>query len=106
MMMSIVLLALAAGLLHGYNQQRARAEHAKQFGRMSLLFNTAASRLQALLQDEPGSGEPGSGEPGSGEQGREQARALIVALGREALSENGDWVLLHRERPLEVPRAG
>jgi len=101
MMMSIVLLALAAGLLHGYNQQRARAEHAKQFGRMSLLFNTAASRLQALLQD-----EPGSGEPGSGEQGREQARALIVALGREALSENGDWVLLHRERPLEVPRAG
>jgi hypothetical protein len=89
-MMSIVLLALAAGVLHGFNQQRARAEHAKQFGRMSLIFDTAARRLPLLLEsgDEAG------------------ARALLFALGREALAENGDWVLLHRERPLEVPRAG
>jgi hypothetical protein len=34
------------------------------------------------------------------------AQHLIEELGKEALEENGDWVLLHRERPLEVPHAG
>jgi hypothetical protein len=29
--------------------------------------------------------------------------ALIEELGKEALSENGDWILLHRDRPLDVP---
>ena len=33
------------------------------------------------------------------------APALIEELGKEALVENGDWVLLHRERPLQVPKA-
>jgi hypothetical protein len=28
---------------------------------------------------------------------------VLRELGQEALEENGDWVLLHRERPLEVP---
>jgi len=31
------------------------------------------------------------------------ARLLILELGQQALGENGDWVLLHRERPLEMP---
>ena len=68
---------------------KARSEHAKQFGRMSILFDTADRRLEALLS-----------------AGRyADARDLIRDLGREALLENGDWVLLHRERPLEVPHA-
>ena len=28
-------------------------------------------------------------------------QALIVAVGREALSENGEWLIAHRARPLE-----
>jgi hypothetical protein len=31
------------------------------------------------------------------------AKSLIRELGDEALAENGDWVLLHRERAIEVP---
>jgi hypothetical protein len=27
-----------------------------------------------------------------------------VSLGKEALAEHADWVLLHRDRPLEPPR--
>jgi len=89
-MLLIVLLAVSGGLLHGFNQQQARAEHAKQFGRMSVLFDNAAKRLE----------NPNfSGDDAA-------SRRLIRALGREALAENGDWVLLHRERPLEVPHAG
>jgi hypothetical protein len=56
---------------------------------MSLLFANARHRLAALADAEA--------------SGR--AEALIRNLGSEALMENGDWVILHRERPLEVPHA-
>jgi hypothetical protein len=89
-MLAIVMLLVAAGLRHGYNQQLARSEHAKQFSRMSEMFDIGERRLNELL---------GAGEP-------ERAEDLLKELGEEALEENGDWVLLHRERPLEVPHAG
>jgi len=89
-MVAIVTLAVAAGLRHGYNQQMAFSEHAKQFGRMSELFDAAERSLAELLQ---------AGE-------HHQAADLLKDLGAEALEENGDWVLLHRERPLEVPHSG
>ena len=44
-MIAIVTLAVTAGLRHGYNQQMARSEHAKQFGRMSELFDAAQTHL-------------------------------------------------------------
>jgi len=30
------------------------------------------------------------------------AENLLLELGKDALSENGRWLLLHRERPMEV----
>ena len=89
-MLAIVTLAVTAGLRHGYNQQMARSEHAKQFGRMAELFDAAEKHLSAQLK--------------AGDTGR--ASDLLKELGQEALEENGDWVLLHRERPLEVPHSG
>jgi len=89
-MLAIVTLAVTAGLRHGYNQQMARSEHAKQFGRMAELFDAAEKHLAAQLK---------AGDTGS-------ASDLLKELGQEALEENGDWVLLHRERPLEVPHSG
>jgi hypothetical protein len=89
-MVTIVTLAVIAGLRHAYNQQMARSEHAKQFGRMSELFDTAHRHLSAQLAN----------------GNLAQATALLRELGEEALEENGDWVLLHRERPLEVPHSG
>jgi hypothetical protein len=89
-MLAIVMLLVFAGLRHGYNQMLARSEHARQFSRMSALFDLAERRLAELLRG-----------------GRhDEARALLRELGEEALEENGDWVLLHRERPLEIPHAG
>jgi len=35
----------------------------------------------------------------------EEALEILRRLGSEALTENGDWVLTYRERPLEVPLA-
>jgi hypothetical protein len=89
-MIAIVTLAVVAGLRHSYNQQMARSEHAKQFGRMAELFDVAEAHLTSQLN---------AGET-------TQASELLKELGQEALEENGDWVLLHRERPLEVPHSG
>lgn len=89
-MLVIVTLAVIAGLRHGYDQQLALSEHAKQYGRMSELFDTAQRHLDALLA---------AGD-------HHHASELLKDLGEEALEENGDWVLLHRERPLEVPHSG
>jgi hypothetical protein len=36
----------------------------------------------------------------------EAAESLLIDLGREALTENGDWLLLQRSRPLEMPLEG
>jgi hypothetical protein len=89
-MIAIVTLAVTAGLRHAHNQQMARSEHAKQFGRMAELFDAAEQHLSRQLK---------SGAIA-------EASDLLKELGQEALEENGDWVLLHRERPLEVPHSG
>jgi hypothetical protein len=32
-----------------------------------------------------------------------RARDILVEIGKIALVENGDWLILHRQRPVEVP---
>jgi hypothetical protein len=84
----LVLLALSAvvaALLHNFSEKGALSEHARQYARMGLLFAEAERRLTGRLDR------------------LDEARALLAELGREALAENGDWLLLHRDRPLEVP---
>lgn len=76
---------VVAGLLEGYARVMAFSEHAKQFGRMSVVFGKAKEVLQGL----------------TGPEHQQEAQGLLRDLGKEALAENGDWLLLHRERPLE-----
>jgi hypothetical protein len=76
---------LAAGaLLHHANYRRAHAEHRKQYTRMANIFENARRAVERAPD-------------------LVHARPCLAALGREALAEHGDWVLLHRERPLELP---
>ncbi len=80
--------ALAVGaLLHHYGNSLAFAEHAKQYAHMSKVLGRAFENLKDLQQ-------------------ANEMRAAVSCLkkiGVEALSENANWVMLHRERPLEVP---
>lgn len=77
------ILLVAAGLLKIHSKILALSEQSKQYSRMADAFSLAESKLR---------GAPG--DP-----------AIIEELGREALAENADWLLLHRQRPLELPRA-
>jgi hypothetical protein len=87
LMVVIPMLAVTAGILHGYGTQLARAEHIRQFSRMSDLFYTADQQMDRL----------------SAANDDQAAVALVRALGLEALDENSEWLILHRERPLELP---
>jgi hypothetical protein len=66
-------------------EKMAFAEHANQYRTMHNLFSYAARRFESATKKD------------------EDCIPFIRELGREALSENGDWLLMHRERQLEVP---
>jgi hypothetical protein len=77
---------LVFGLLGGYIEKRRLAEQIKQYSRMELIFKNALSAL-SRMQDR---------------NRVDQACDLLKELGCEALAENGDWLLLHRARPIET----
>jgi hypothetical protein len=84
MSLSLVL----AALRDNFTSKMAYSEQIKQYQRMSYLFQLASYHLKvALKQARP-----------------QEAERVILELGKEALEENGDWVLLHRTRLISVPR--
>jgi hypothetical protein len=79
-----------AAALAGYAGKMAFSAQAKQYQRMDAVFSRAAQFLEEFLKEDDLDG----------------AQKLIKNLGIEALDENGDWVVLHRERPIEMPVGG
>jgi hypothetical protein len=87
----IIMASLApalAAIFEGYAQKMAFSEEVKQYERMRAVFGLAARQLSTSA-DQPG-----------------EARRMLRELGQEALAEHGDWVLLQRGRPVEVPKGG
>ncbi|MBS0192799.1 MAG: hypothetical protein JSR34_00955 [Proteobacteria bacterium] len=76
------LLPLFAGIREAYSYKRADKELIKQFRFMSRLFESCRARLN-LSHSET------------------ETRQLLFSLGRACLEEHAEWMLLHRERPLE-----
>ena len=83
------MIVVGAALLHFYGHSSAFGDEAKHYAQMGRLFHQAHRRLQKL-----------AGGDGAA------TRRLLIELGREALAENGDWVLTRRDRPLELPKPG
>ncbi|MDI6740076.1 MAG: hypothetical protein QME74_06905 [Candidatus Edwardsbacteria bacterium] len=81
--------ALAAAA-SGFAEKMVFGEQAKQYNRMAHQFDDAAEALERAIA---------AGDLRTAEE-------LLREVGKEALSENSDWVMLHRSRPLEVPRGG
>jgi hypothetical protein len=85
--MTSVVMVVSAAVLHIYGHQRAFKEHARQYARMAGLFAQADQALTDALHAGDLAG----------------AQKIIQEIGCEALSENADWLILHRERPIEAP---
>ena len=90
MIVGYCLLFAGSGLVKVYQDTRAFAEHAKLYQRMALAMQLSLTRLDAALTTDD----------------VERAIAIVKALGLEALAENGNWLLMHRERPVLVQGIG
>jgi hypothetical protein len=75
-------LPLIAAVREAYAQKRAEKELIKQYHFMAQIFGNARRRLQTAKSDTV-------------------RRQVLKALGDAALEEHAQWLLIHRERPLE-----
>jgi hypothetical protein len=76
------ILPLIAAVREAYAQKRAEKELIKQYRFMARIFSNARRQLDAAADDD-------------------QRREILKALGNAALDEHAEWILMHRERPLE-----
>jgi hypothetical protein len=83
LLLAITMTAVLAALTHNYVEKLALETQVRMYQRMRRLYRHYAEILRRA-------------------RGEDFVRGLF-ALGREALVENGEWVMHHRERPLEVP---
>ena len=82
-----VALAVPALLAGGYRlwiEQAGYEEQSREYRSMERKFSAKAKALETNLESAA------------------VAENLLLELGKDALSENGRWLLLHRERPMEV----
>lgn len=90
MIVGYCLLFASSGMVKVYQQTCAFSEHAKLYQRMDLALQMTRTRLDAALA--------------CGDLDR--AVAIVRSLGIEALAENGNWLLMHRDRPVLVQGIG
>ena len=93
-------LALAGGVLCGaWVEVNFFAELLRHYASMASLFQAAGLRFDDYSKwaEQPVKDR----QEGAEKQVVANIQALIVAVGREALSENGEWLIRHRARPLE-----
>jgi hypothetical protein len=83
---------IAAALWEAYGERFGLRPQAHQYARFATIFDRA-ERAIARLEANPAANRRPQGEV-----------ALIRELGREALMESGDWVLLLRDRPIVLPK--
>jgi hypothetical protein len=71
-----------AALYQGYSEHMSFKDHAMEYERMKLLYSRADKLSSTLTFDE--------------------FQKLVEDLGKEALLENGDWLIVHRRRPVRI----
>ena len=76
-----------AAVCRNYASLMAYEEDANRYKKMGVLFG----RTVQLLEQYEKTNEVIA------------SRKLVLAVGKEALAENGEWLLLHRQRKFEIP---
>ncbi len=85
--------SIAIGLFRVWIEQGGYAEQVRTYRRMADVFKRADGRLDTELSPQ---------DTESRVTRLKNAREVILHLGIQALEENGDWLLLHRDRPIEI----
>jgi len=78
--------AAIAAMLTSYSRARMFGENAKRYRRMYLLFDEARRELHAAVEAKQSAA----------------VRELALVLGHEALSEQAEWLLTQRDRPVGI----
>ncbi len=94
--------AVAAALFHDYGARRAHAQHVRRYEMMAGVYGRALGALDAA-EARPAWRHPADG-PAPARLA--VARDCIFDLGREALIENGEWLVHHRQLPIELLPTG
>ena len=89
---AMVFAPIVAALWETYSERSGARTQANQFARFAAIFRRAERFIDKL--------ESGQSTP----ERRQSELALLHELGREALIESADWVLLLRERPIALPK--
>jgi hypothetical protein len=80
-------LVISAALI-GYSEKMIFSEQSKTCQQMVQLFRIAHEKLNKAIEM----------------KNQEEATEIIWELALESLMENADWLLLHRSRPMEIPK--
>jgi hypothetical protein len=81
------ILFVLAAICRNHSNLMAYEEDANRYQKMGNLFDRAIIVLNQHI-------EAGNSE---------SARSILKLIGKEALAENGEWLLLHRQRKFEIP---
>src|SRR6185436_5175946 len=88
---------VSGALTVAWAERNVLSEEAYQYNAMAGLFANANARMEVLLSELAGL----ESKPPEFAAKLEEIQTLILALGRESLDENAEWLILHRARPLE-----
>jgi hypothetical protein len=91
------MLLTCAGATKVYLQTQGHEEHARSFLRAGQSMTIVEKMITSILDKSDCAMDRRSIEQDT------RARELLFEVGKEALNENGDWLLLHRERPVQPP---
>ena len=94
---------LAGALAVAWSEKNLLSELSYQYNTMHSLFRDAAHRMTVELKELKRLEHDATGEY---EKKLKEIHEYLYALGKEALDENAEWLLLHRARPLEPVMAG
>ncbi len=83
---------VGAALWEAYGERIGARTQANQYARFAAIFRRAERFISRLEQEQASPSR------------RDSELALLRELGREALIENADWVLLLRDRPIALPK--
>ncbi len=97
-------IVIASGaVVIAWGEKSLYAEHSRQYESMEQLFGAACRQMEDCVRDIE---RTMTSDPEAMARHVARAQHVIFDLGKEALDEHAEWLILHRARPLEPFLAG